>query len=124
MTRESRPAPRGPAHISATNLDRSRVRVGTPTTTDLADYVEHFRQRVLQDALNEATSSYWLKRAEMFEAVGNARCDEIARACRNRAELALLPDDRGPEAIVCELCQTPTSPWTCSCGETRIGDAA
>jgi hypothetical protein len=57
--------------------------------TDLESFVEHFRKRVFQDALSEATASYWLKRAKDFDAVGNARCDEIAQACRNRAAVAL-----------------------------------
>ncbi|MCW2763610.1 MAG: hypothetical protein JWR85_3811 [Marmoricola sp.] len=60
--------------------------------TDLDEYVRHFSTRVLQDALNEATAAYWMKRAEQFDAVGNARCDEIARACRNRAALSLGGD--------------------------------
>ncbi len=64
---------------------------------DLAAYVEHFRARVVQDALAEACSSYWLRRAQTFAAVGNERCDEIARACRNRAAVALLDDSIGPE---------------------------
>lgn len=76
---------------------------------DLADYVEHFRARVLQDALNEATAAYWLRRAETFEwacsrpgdllgphttpAQRAARDQEkraIAAACRHRASLAPL----------------------------------
>lgn len=68
--------------------------------TDLDDFVRHFSTRVLQDALNEATAAYWLKRAETFEAVGNARCDEIAIACRNRASLALAEKNgRGSEDL-------------------------
>lgn len=55
--------------------------------------VEHFRARVLQDAFNEALGAYWLRRAESFERVGTARCDEIARACRNAAALAVDRDD-------------------------------
>lgn len=65
-----------------------------------SDYVTHFRARVLQDALAEATVEYWRRRAETFEwakprhgerhgesgqAELNAawtRCDESARACR------------------------------------------
>lgn len=85
----------------------------------LADYVEHFRARVLQDALAEATSSYWLRRAEAFDAVGNDECRTIAQACRNKATLALLQDET-PTHVMCPLCGTPTSPWTCSCGETRL----
>lgn len=52
----------------------------------LPAYLEHFRRRVLYDALLEATSDYWLHRADVFAAVGNARCDEIAQACRNHAQ--------------------------------------
>jgi hypothetical protein len=68
--------------------------------------VEHFRRRVLQDALAEATSGYWLRRAEALERarprVGDypgrasagdlvARWQEltdIALACRRAATLA------------------------------------
>ncbi|HET7386140.1 MAG TPA: hypothetical protein VFJ19_05670 [Nocardioidaceae bacterium] len=57
---------------------------------NLAAYTEHFRARVLQDALNEATPRYWRRRAEQFAAVGNARCDEVARACRNHAEFLTM----------------------------------
>jgi hypothetical protein len=53
---------------------------------DLAAYVEHFRARVVQDALNEVLPSYWLRRAEQFAAVGTPACDEIASACRAKAE--------------------------------------
>lgn len=59
---------------------------------ELSEYLEHFRARVLQDALNEATASHWRRRAATFAAVGNARCDEIAQACRNAAAVALMHD--------------------------------
>lgn len=89
---------------------------------DLTEYVEHFRVRVLQDALAEATASYWLRRSRQFAAVGNARCQEIAQACRNAARVALIQDvEVGPDPIICRVCGTPTSPWTCSCGATRVG---
>lgn len=75
----------------------------------LGDYLDHFRWRVLQDGLAEATAAYWLKRAEDFEkakpiepvggyateaaaaqaALQWRRCDETARACRNAASLAV-----------------------------------
>lgn len=82
---------------------------------DLDVHVEHFRARVLQDALNEATASYWLRRAEAFEAarprIGDfhgqatpehlrAKWDElteIATACRNRAAVALWHEDIDPD---------------------------
>lgn len=56
----------------------------------LHTYVTHFFRRVLQDAWIEATAAYWLRRAEIFDAVGTPACDEIAQACRNRATLADL----------------------------------
>lgn len=67
---------------------------------DLAVHIEHFRARVLQDALAEATTVYWLRRAKTFEAVGTARCDEIALACRRHATLGLGADDH---ALIWEL---------------------
>jgi hypothetical protein len=86
--------------------------------TELYDYVEHFRMRVLQDALQEATAGYWNRRAEAFAVVGTPECSEIAQACRNRSTLALGGDTT--DYIVCHACETPTLPWTCSCGRTRI----
>ncbi len=62
-------------------------------TADLAAHIEHFRARVLQDALAEATAAYWLRRADTFAAVVTPRCDEIAEACRHRATLGLGADD-------------------------------
>lgn len=87
--------------------------------TDLPEYVEHFRMCVLQDALHEATTVYWTKRATQFAGVGTARCDEIAQACRNRASLGLGVET--PHRLSCPACGTYISPWSCSCGQTRIG---
>lgn len=63
-----------------------------PTPDDLQTYLDNFVGRVLQDALNEATRTYWLRRAETFDAVGTATADASARACRARAEQAPLED--------------------------------
>lgn len=63
------------------------------TVADLVDHVDRFAELVVQDALNEATAVYWRRRAEQFAAVGTPRCDEIARACRNAATLALIQED-------------------------------
>ena len=67
--------------------------------------LDHFRARILQDALTEATAAYWLRRADQLEAAapqrsdyrGNAspeqltdawvRCMTTAAACRRHAEL-------------------------------------
>lgn len=75
--------------------------------TDLDEYVEHFRYRVLQDALNEATAAHWRRRADMFTSAlprpgdftGQAKPEQIeeqrqrvaltAAACRMRAEFML-----------------------------------
>jgi len=73
--------------------------------------VEHFRLRVLQDALSEATRCGWLRRAAAFEkarpkvgeytgratpgelAGQDAELAAIATACRNRAAVALVTLD-------------------------------
>lgn len=78
-----------------------------------AVYLEHFQARVLQDALAEATSSYWLHRAEQLEdarprpgehhgslTVEQLRgkwveLSETAEACRHAAAMAPLQDDGG-----------------------------
>jgi hypothetical protein len=62
------------------------------TARKLVEHVEHFRHRVMQDALAEATAAYWNHRAEDFDAVGTQECDETAQACRNRAKVALDGD--------------------------------
>jgi hypothetical protein len=67
--------------------------------------IDHFRARVLQDALTEATAEYWLHRADQFEDAaprlgefhGDAtreelneawtRCHATAAACRAHADL-------------------------------------
>jgi len=74
--------------------------------------IDHFRARVLQDALTEVLPDYWRNRAQQFEDAapklgefhGNATSEELrarwreckttAQACRNHAELleAGLPD--------------------------------
>lgn len=50
-------------------------------------HVEHFRWRVLQDALLEGVAAYWERRAATFAGVGNDRCDLVAQNCRNHAWL-------------------------------------
>lgn len=84
----------------------------------LLDYVDHFQHRVLQDALAQATRSYWLRRAAVWEAArprrgdftgqasiaelveADQRCAETALACRRRAEVSLLWDDPADEELV------------------------
>lgn len=77
----------------------------------LGDYVEHFRLRVVQDAFNEATAKYWLRRADQFDQArptlddfaGNAvvtqrrakwhELGEVADACRARAAVSIVGGD-------------------------------
>lgn len=79
------------------------------------EYLEHFAYRILQDALNEATASYWERRAETFEWVKPAigefhgrngrdqlseqwrRADRTAQMCRHRASLAREQDEHPDE---------------------------
>ncbi len=67
--------------------------------------IDHFRARILQDALTEATAQYWVHRAQQFEAAaptlsefhGTATREELneawtrghatAAACRAHADL-------------------------------------
>lgn len=78
-----------------------------PDAEPLTAYVAHFRARVLQDALLEATEAYWLRRAAAFAgaasrpgdypgqatpeqlAARDERTRGIAQACRNRAAVGL-----------------------------------
>jgi hypothetical protein len=80
--------------------------------------IEHFRARLLQDALTEATASYWVHRAYQFMeaaprpgdfpgqapraqlAEARRRCQAIALACRRRAQLIM---DGRPEEISREV---------------------
>jgi hypothetical protein len=105
---------------------------------DLSEHIEHFRARVMQEALAEATSSYHERRAAMFDwarprdgdftgqataeqiAAQDQRLARVAQSCRAAARIAVLQDGRGPERVICPTCQTPTSLWSCSCGATRI----
>lgn len=77
------------------------------------EHLTTFERRILADVLRTATASYWNRRAAEFEAAkprpdefhGNAtrdelsaawrRCDDAARACRARAEVAPFDDVAG-----------------------------
>jgi hypothetical protein len=78
------------------------------TVVALVEHVDRFAERVIQDALNEATAAYWRRRAEQTEAArsrtgdfhGLATSEEIeardcrlaerAAACRGAAEIAIV----------------------------------
>ena len=63
---------------------------------DLVTHLDHFQHRVVQDALADATSLYWERRAAMFEwarprpgdYTGQATPADIARRDRELAEAA------------------------------------
>ncbi len=63
--------------------------------------VDHFRARVLQDALNEALPGYWEHRADTFARVGTLTAAATERACRRHAWL--LRRDGIPTAVLREL---------------------
>lgn len=87
----------------------------------LAEYLDHFTKRMLQDALAEATAAFWLRRAEDFEAAKPIappegfrdpeaarerwrRCHETAKACRAAAEVVAAQDFVGDlERVLAEL---------------------
>lgn len=105
------------------------------------DYIEHFQRRVLTDALTEASATQWRKRASTFREArpregdfhGQSTLEErrerwrrlsvLAASCEAHARL-LESDDEDPTQVVCPVCGTPASPWSCSCGQTRVGEAA
>lgn len=49
--------------------------------------IDHFRCRVLQDALAEALPAYWQRRAVTLQAVGTEPAAAAALACRRHAWL-------------------------------------
>jgi len=61
-----------------------------PSLPALVEHVAHFQHRVIREALLEATTAYWLRRAAEFDAVGTPTADETAQACRNAATLPHL----------------------------------
>jgi hypothetical protein len=83
--------------------------------------VDHFRARLIQDCLTEATASYWIHRAHQFQQAApkpgefhgratraqlveaHRRCNAIALACRRRAQLIM---DGRTEEISTEVLET------------------
>ena len=68
-------------------------------TAALARHVEHFRARVVQDALAEADAAYWLRRADAFDAARPRRGDFHGRA--SRQELAQRDQRLAETAAAC-----------------------
>lgn len=79
-------------------------------TEAIVEHATHFQHRVIQDALADATATYWHRRAAAFEAArpragdyrgqatladlraADQRCAETAEACRVRATASLIQD--------------------------------
>lgn len=117
---ERRPSPgTPPAQASDPTKDLSSTSVssyaaGLGQVVMHAFDADHFRARVLQDCLTEATASYWRRRAVAFEAARprpgdfngrvtpdelaarDERCRLAAELCRHRAGLSL---EAKPEPI-------------------------
>lgn len=49
--------------------------------------IDQLARRMVLDILLESQASYWLRRADDFAKVGTPACDEIAKACANKATL-------------------------------------
>lgn len=65
--------------------------------------LDHFRYRVLQDALAETLPAYWQRRAVALQAVGTDQAAGAALACRRHAWL--LAREGVPEHMLRELLQ-------------------
>jgi hypothetical protein len=83
-------------------------------TLGFAEHLEHFSRRFVQEVIEDATAAYYL-RAQAFEAAkpkpddyhGDAtredlraqwqRLDELATACRARAQISPLPGRTDPD---------------------------
>jgi hypothetical protein len=85
-------------------------------TTHLADHLAHFQARVVQDALNEASAAYWLRRADAYEAAAHPRpadwlgfhTSTAERAARRQRMHDTAAAFRA-KAAVCLLQDTPTA---------------
>lgn len=80
-----------------------RARESTTATgseTTVPHRIDRFLHDVLLDVLLSGERRYWLKRAEDFAKVGTPACDEIARACRARAEVSPVDHIREDIAAV------------------------
>jgi hypothetical protein len=77
-----------------------------PPTDALRTHLTHFRRRVIEDALLEATTAYWLRRADDFTTVGTPAADETALACRRHAQLlAAVGLDTDAHAVLDDIHQ-------------------
>ncbi|MCW2736102.1 hypothetical protein [Nocardioides sp.] len=67
--------------------------------------IDRIAQLLIIDLLLQGSARYWLKRADDFAAVGTPACDEIARACRNKAVMCRSEDERNEwvELLALEL---------------------
>lgn len=66
------------------------LRVSTTKLSPAPSVTAHLEQivlRIIQGAIDEAKPQHWLRRADTFAAVGNARCDADALACRRHARI-------------------------------------
>ncbi|MFD7157546.1 hypothetical protein ACFV9C_23310 [Kribbella sp. NPDC059898] len=79
MQLEQREDPGGQAGVSKQSRHEEAQRV-YGTSPD--PYIEHFRSRVLLDALTEATALYWKRRAEALERALPRRGDFHGQATR------------------------------------------
>lgn len=56
------------------------------TVSQIVDHLDHFQHRVVQDAIAEATGTYWRRRADMFEWARPRPGDYLGHATRERVD--------------------------------------
>ena len=100
--------PEGPEKIAAV------VRAAECWATDGDELEERLR-------LQLETSRLAHKQAEDAEYL--ARRDAWHTEWGNRS-FRPHPSNRAQQPVTCVHCGTPTSPWSCSCGQTRVGEVA
>lgn len=76
--------------------------------THVSHHVADFLVDVLHDAWIQGDRAHWLKRAEQFARVGTPNADEIARACRNRADFTDAASQQFQETLLAFLHQANT----------------
>lgn len=56
------------------------------TTEAIVDHVDHFQHRVVQDAIADATATYWRRRAATFDWARPRSGDYLGSAGQERAD--------------------------------------
>lgn len=88
MPEKDRGRPVWAATASRTGTNGYTHMIAPDALRGLVDHVEHFRHRVVQDALADATAIYWCRRAAAFEDAAPRPGDFTGRASREQLDAA------------------------------------